>query len=128
MLCHRMRQFREYNGLEKWMIAEMLNISAEKYDSLENGTEEPTIDIIQNLSRCYKVTVEEFYGYTPRMTLHSNDDRTDNYDEEDKVNESLLRMSNLSWEEMQLVLYYRKKGSDDAIIKTILEENFPKKD
>ena len=126
MLCHRMKQFREYNGLEKWMVAEILNITPEKYDELEGGKEEPTIDMIQDLARCYSVTVDEFYGYTPRLTLNS--DKESFGDSDDKVDDSLLKMSNLTWEEMQLILYYRKKGSDDSIIRTILEANFPDKE
>ena len=126
MLCHRMKQFREYNGLEKWMVAEILNITPEKYDELEGGKKEPTIDMIQDLARCYRVTVDEFYGYTPRLTLNS--DKESFGDSDDKVDDSLLKMSNLTWEEMQLILYYRKKGSDDSIIRTILEANFPDKE
>lgn len=130
MLYHRMKQFREYNDMEKWMVAELLNISAERYNALEEGKEEPTIDEILALARCYRVTVDEFYGYTPRMTLRSSDCK-DNFCEEyeeNEVSEALLRMSNLSWEEKQLILYYRQKGPDDEIIKTILKENFPQKD
>lgn len=126
MIHHRMKQFREYNGLEKWMIAELLDISADEYELLENGKNEPTIDLIQDLARCYKVTVDEFYGYTPRVTLHSNDDKFDDLD--DGVPSSLLKMSDLSWEESQIILYYRKYGSDDEVIKSILEKNFPQND
>jgi DNA-binding XRE family transcriptional regulator len=126
MLCHRMRQFREYNGLEKWMVAEILNITPEKYEKLESGKEEPTIELIHELSRCYRVTVDEFYGYTPRLTLSS--EKREFEDHDDIVDESLLKMSNLTWEETQLILYYRKKGSDDSIIRKILETNFPNKE
>ena len=125
MLCHRMKQFREYNGLEKWMVAEILNITLEKYEELESGKEDPTIELIHELSRCYRVTVDEFYGYTPRLTLSS--EKKDSEDPDDIVDESLLKMSNLTWEETQLILYYRKKGSDDSIIRKILETNFPNK-
>lgn len=126
MLCHRMKQFREYNGLEKWMVAEILNITLEKYEELESGKEEPTIELIHELSRCYRVTVDEFYGYTPRLTLSSEKRNFEDHD--DIVDESLLKMSNLTWEETQLILYYRKKGSDDSIIRKILETNFPNKE
>lgn len=126
MLCHRMKQFREYNGLEKWMVAEILNITLEKYEELESGKEEPTIELIHELSRCYRVTVDEFYGYTPRLTLSSEKRNFEDLD--DIVDESLLKMSNLTWEETQLILYYRKKGSDDSIIRKILETNFPNKE
>jgi DNA-binding XRE family transcriptional regulator len=121
-----MKQFREYNGLEKWMVAEILNITLEKYEELESGKEEPTIELIHELSRCYRVTVDEFYGYTPRLTLSSEKRIFEDHD--DIVDESLLKMSNLTWEETQLILYYRKKGSDDSIIRKILETNFPNKE
>ena len=126
MLCHRMKQFREYNGLEKWMVAEILNITLEKYEEFESGKEEPTIELIHELSRCYRVTVDEFYGYTPRLTLSSEKRNFEDHD--DIVDESLLKMSNLTWEETQLILYYRKKGSDDSIIRKILETNFLNKE
>lgn len=123
MLCHRMKQFREYNGLEKWMIAEILGISADEYELLESGRKAPDIDLIYELAKCYKVTIDEFRGYTSLVTLHSNKDDFD--DSDDKVSSSLLKMSDLSWEESQLILYYRKNGADDSIIKKILEANFP---
>ena len=126
MLCNRIRQFREYNKLDVAQLAEILEIDINLYNDYESGRTIPSIDIVENLARCYKVTVDEFYGYTPRLTLNS--DKESFGDSDDKVDDSLLKMSNLTWEEMQLILYYRKKGSDDSIIRTILEANFPDKE
>lgn len=121
-----MKQFREYNNLDKAILADLLGITPDEYDLYESGKELPTIDMVQSLAKCYKVTVDELYGYTPRLTLHSGNDYPD--DTDDIVAESLLRMSNLSWEEMQLIIYYRKNGADDSVIKTILEANTQNKE
>lgn len=120
MLNSRIIQFREYNKLEKDLLAKMLGITEEEYSAYEDGTTLPGADTIARLAQFYKVTVDEFYGYTPRFTLHSNDELTEN----DTVDERILKMSDLSWDEAQLILYYRKKGDKDKIIREIIEENF----
>ena len=120
MLCNRMKQFREYNKLDYKLVAELLGISEEKYKDFENNKTIPTIDIITELSKFYKVTVDEFYGYTPRLSLHSEEQEI----QFDDVSESTLKMSDLSWEEARLILYYRanKENDNDKIIKMILEK------
>lgn len=120
MLNNRILQFREYNKLEKSLLANMLGITEEEYSAYEDGTMLPGTDTIEKLSLFYKVTVNEFYGHTPLFTLHSDD----NLDENNKVDERILKMSDLSWDEAQLILYYRQKGDKDEIIKKIIEENF----
>ena len=40
-----------------------------------------------------------------------------------EVDESLLRMSNLSWDEAQLILYYRSLEDKDSLIKEIIKKN-----
>ena len=119
MLCNRMKQFREYNKLDYKLVAEVLGISESEYKDFENNKAVPTIDIITELSKLYKVTVDEFYGYTPRLTLHSNDD--DFFDED--VSEPILKMSDLSWDEAKLILLYRNAKNKDDIIKAIIEES-----
>ncbi len=120
LLCHRMKQFREYNNLDCKMLAEVLGITENEYKDFESNKTTPTIDTITTLAKLYKVTVEEFYGNTPRLSLHSkeHDILFDN------VSENILKMSDLSWEEAQLILYYRahKDDDDDEIIKKILEK------
>ncbi len=120
MLCNRMKQFREYNKLDCKLVAEALGIPESKYKDYENNKEIPTIEIITALSALYKITVDEFYGYTPRLSLHSQEKDF----QFDDVSENILKMSDLSWDEAQLILYYRAhKGDDDEIIKKILEKN-----
>ena len=119
MLCNRIRQFREYNKLDVAQLAEILEIDINLYNDYESGRTIPSIDIVENLARCYKVTVDEFYGYTPRLTLHSNDD--DFFDED--VSEPILKMSDLSWDEAKLILLYRNAKNKDDIIKAIIEES-----
>ena len=121
MICNRMKQFREYNNLNCKLVAEVLGITEKEYKDFESNKSAPTIEIITSLAKLYKVTVDEFYGYTPRITLHSKE----NEFEFDEVSEGLLKMSDLSWDEAQLILYYRahKDDEDDEIIKKILENN-----
>lgn len=120
LLCHRMKQFREYNNLDCKMLAEVLGITENEYKDFESNKVTPTIDIITTLAKLYKVTVDEFYGNTPRLSLHSQE-----HDMLfDDVSENTLKMSDLSWEEAQLILYYRahKDDDDDEIIKKLLEK------
>jgi transcriptional regulator with XRE-family HTH domain len=121
MLCNRIKQFREYNDLEPFFLAEVLGISLEKYNNYESGKEVPTIDVVHALARCYKVTVDEFYGYSPRLVLHNKDLFED--DEDDKVDNKLLKMSDLSWDEAKLILYYRNLEDKDELLKTILNKD-----
>lgn len=120
MLCNRMKQFREYNNLECRLVAEVLGITEEEYKCYESNKATPTIDIITALARIYKVTVDEFYGYTPRLSLHSNESDIDF----DDVGESFLKMSDISWDEAMLIAYYRlhKDDENDEIINKILEK------
>lgn len=122
MLCNRMKQFREYNKLDCKLVAEVLGISEKEYKDFENNKALPTIDIITTLSKFYKVTVDEFYGYTPRLSLHSQENEI----QFDDVSENILKMSDLSWDEAQIILYYRahKNDDDDEIIKKILEKDY----
>ena len=101
------------------MVAEVLGITESEYKDFESNKTIPTIDIITELSAFYKVTVDEFYGYTPRLTLHS-EDKDFLFDD---VSENTLKMSDLSWDEARIILYYRAhKDEDDEIIKKILEK------
>lgn len=120
MLCNRMKQFREYNNLDYALVAEVLGITEEEYKDFEANKKTPTIDIITTLASFYKVTVDEFYGYTPRLSLHSKEKEF----QFDDVSESILIMSDLSWDEARLILYYRahKDEENDEIIKKILEK------
>ena len=122
MLCNRMKQFREYNKLDCKLVAEVLGISENEYKDFENNKALPTIDIITTLSKFYKVTIDEFYGYTPRLSLHSQENEI----QFDDVSENILKMSDLSWDEAQIILYYRahKNDDDDEIIKKILEKDY----
>ncbi len=119
MLCNRMKQFREYNKLDCALVAEVLGITEAEYKDFENNKAIPTIDTITSLASFYKVTVDEFYGYTPRLSLHSRENEI----QFDDVSENILKMSDLSWDEARLILYYRAhKDEDDEIIKKILEK------
>ncbi len=115
-----MKQFREYNGLSKENLATILKIETSVYENYENGKETPTIDIIEKLAKCYKVTVDEFYGYSPRLTVYDKSSEP----VEDNVDEKLLKMSDLSWEEAQIIMYFRSIDEKDDIISEIIKRNF----
>ena len=126
MLCNRIKQFREYNKLDPAMLADILGVNVTEYEAYEKGTLTPNIGIISKLAECYKVTIEEFYGYTPYLTLHSKD-----YEElldQDNVDEKTLKMSDLSWDEAQLILYYRNLENKEEITRLVIHENFQKED
>ena len=120
MLYNRIKQFREYNDLEPFYLAEVLGISIDEYNSYETGQTVPTIDIVHALARCYKVTVDEFYGYSPRLMLHNKNPEIP--DEDDDVKESILKMSDLSWDEKRIILQYRNAKNKDDILNVILEQ------
>lgn len=126
MLCNRIKQFREYNKLEPSMLAEILNVDVAEYEAYEKGTIAPDIDTITKLAECYKVTVSEFYGYTPYLTLHSKD--YEDFFDDDIVDEKTLKMSDLSWDEAQLILYYRNHENKEELVSQIIKTNSPKKD
>lgn len=120
LICHRMKQFREYNNLDCKLVAEALGITENEYKDFESNRTIPTMDIISTLAKLYKVTVDEFYGNVPRLTLHSKE-----HDMLfDDVSENILKMSDLSWDESKILLYYRlhKDDNKDEIIKMILEK------
>ncbi|MBR5442394.1 MAG: helix-turn-helix transcriptional regulator [Clostridia bacterium] len=119
MLFNRIKQFREYNDLEPFYLAEVLGISIEQYNNFETGKEVPTIDMVHALARCYKVTVDEFYGYSPRLILHNKNDM---FEDDDPVSDSLLRMSDLSWDEKKLILQYRSAENKEELLKLLLQQ------
>ncbi len=121
LLCNRLKQFRKYNKLDCKLLAEILGISEEEYKDLEANKATPTIDMIQTLSMLYKVTIDEFYGNAPRLSLHSEENNMIF----DDVDETTLKMADLSWEEAQLILYYRTKNGEEKeeLIKMLLEKS-----
>ena len=100
------------------MLAEVLGITEDEYKDYESNKTIPTIDMLTNIAKIYKITVDELRGNVPFLALHSNE-----HDMLfDDVSESLLKMGELSWDETQLILYYRlhKDDNEDEIIKKIL--------
>ena len=119
-LCNRLKQFRKYNKLDCKLLAEILGITEEEYKDLEANKTKPTIDMIQTLSLLYKVTVDEFYGNTPRLSLHSEE----NDIIFDDIEEDTLKLADLSWEEALLILRYRVKDGNEKerIMQSLLEK------
>ena len=119
MICNRLKQFREYNGLDCKMVAEVLGISEEEYKDFERNKAQPDVDMLYKITKLYKITLNEFYGRKSHLTLHSPEHELEFED----VDNTTLKMSDLSWEESRLILYYRlhKDNYEDEIIRKILE-------
>ncbi len=120
MLGNRLKQFREYNKISCEILAKLLGITETDYINFENDTTSPSILQIERLAFFYNVTVDEFYGFTPRLTLNSQPERPETDD--DIVDESILKLSQLSWDEIQVLLHYRNSDNKEEIIRNIINE------
>ena len=120
MLSNRIKQFREYNKISCEILAKLLGITENDYINFEKGTTSPSILQIERLAFFYNVTVDEFYGFTPRLTLNSQQERP--VIDDDEVDESILKLSDLSWDEIQVLLHYRNSDNKEEIIKNIINE------
>ena len=123
MVSNRMKQFREYNNLSAADIATILEITTAEYEAYESGEASPDIDLISKLAVCYKVTVDEFYGYSPRLSLYAKDGDIDS-----DVDERILKMADLSWDESQLIMYYRQTTNKEALIEELMKSLYKKSD
>lgn len=121
MLCNRLIQFREYNGLMPEQIADAIGVDVSAYRDFENNVKVPDIDCIKKLAALYKVTVDEFYGYTPRLSIHSDGFDKPLYDE--AVDSGLLKLSDLSWDEQCLILKYRSLENKEEVFNAINNRN-----
>lgn len=118
MLSNRIKQFREYNKISCEILAKLLGITETDYNNLENGTLSPSIFQIERLAFFYNVTVDEFYGFSPRLTLNTPQEKP--LTDDDEVDQSILKLSDLSWDEVQVLLHYRSSENKEEIIKRII--------
>ena len=119
MLSNRIKQFREYNKISSEITAKLLGVTEADYLNFENGISTPDIFQIERLAFFYNVTVDEFYGFTPRLTLNATQEKAT--DDNDDVAETILRLSDLSWDEIQVLLHYRNSENKEEIIKNIID-------
>lgn len=117
MLCNRIKLFREYNKFDKSTVAQAIGVTPELYNRYESGAETPTIEIIEKLCMCYKVTADEFYGYTPRLTLHNTSEPNELLIPDEQV----LSMSDLSADEILLLLNYRQSDKKADVLRILLD-------
>ncbi len=120
LLKNRIVHFRTYNKIEPETIAKILNISTEEYLKFEDGSVMPDIEIITELAKIYKVTVAEFYGNTPRLVLHDFED--ENLLSERNAELELLKFSELSIDEKEMILTYRMSENKEQIYKMIIDK------
>jgi transcriptional regulator with XRE-family HTH domain len=119
LLSDRIIQFRTYNNIEPETVAKVLNIDLDEYLKFEDGSATPDIALISELAKIYKVTINEFYGHTPRLALYNKTSS----DEDEKFKKALddLKFSELSVDEKELILTYRKNQNKEKFFK-LLEE------
>ena len=119
MLSDRIVQFRKYNNISPETIAKLINIDLDDYLKIESGAITPDIALISELAKMYKVTINEFYGHTPRLALYNKTSS----DEDEKFKNALdaLKFSELSVDEKELILTYRKNQNKEKFFK-LLEE------
>lgn len=118
MLCNRITQFREYNKIDPETIAKSLDIDLNEYLKFESGEIIPDIGILTKLSMIYKVTINEFYGHTPRLSLHNepplNTAKNDEFD--------ALKFAELSIDEKEIILAYRLTDNKEKFLKLLNDE------
>lgn len=120
MLNNRIIQFRAYNKIEPETIAKTLNITTEEYLKYEDGSVMPDIATITELAKIYKVTINEFYGNTPRLVLRDNDAENIYYKKSDEL--EVLKFAELSIDEKELILAYRTSENKEQLFKMITEK------
>lgn len=121
LLFNRIVQFRTYNKLEPATIAKALNVELDEYLKYEDGSITPNISVITDLAKIYKVTINEFYGHTPRLTLHSDDILNDS-ELSDNGEFDELKFAELSIDEKELILAYRTSENKEQIYKIIIDK------
>jgi transcriptional regulator with XRE-family HTH domain len=118
MLSDRILHFRLYNEIEPQAIANALKISTDEYLKYEAGEAIPDIMIITDLAKIYKVTVPEFYGNNPRLSVQTETPHDVVIDDDDKV----LKFSELSFDEKELIMAYRLTENKEDFLKLIKDE------
>lgn len=120
LLNDRIVHFRTYNKIEPETLAKTLNIPTEEYLKYEDGSVMPDIATITELAKIYKVTIPEFYGSTPRLILQASDD--ENLFKENDAELELLKFSELSIDEKEMILTYRMSENKEQIYKMIVDK------
>jgi transcriptional regulator with XRE-family HTH domain len=120
LLSNRMVLFRTYNKIEPETLAKALNISTEQYLKYEEGSIVPDIATITELAKIYKVTINEFYGSTPRIVLHDNDAENLYSKKDDEL--EVLKFAELSIDEKEMILAYRTSENKEQLYKMIIDK------
>ena len=113
MLGNRIKHFRIYNKIEPEAIARTLNISVEEYLKYENGSVTPDISTISELAKIYKVTINEFYGNIPRLTLNATEKDELFYSSDEEL--EIFKFAELSIDEKEIILAYRTSENKEKL-------------
>lgn len=60
---NNVKAFREENGWSQGKLGDLLDVSRQTINSLENGRYNPSIDLAFKLARLFNTTIEEIFIY-----------------------------------------------------------------
>lgn len=60
---NRVKEFREAAGFSQGKLGELLGVSRQTINSLENGRYNPSIELAFKLSGTFELTIEEIFIY-----------------------------------------------------------------
>lgn len=109
MLKDKLKQLRKYNSLTQEQLSQILNIQRSTYAYYELGRSMPKFETLKMLAEIYKIPVTDFLDIGDDChVLHSDPDPEllPAIDAE-ILDDKLLQLSNLSYDEQLLVLKYR---------------------
>ncbi|NMP36725.1 MAG: helix-turn-helix transcriptional regulator [Clostridiales bacterium] len=109
MIKDKLKQLRDYNALTQEQVAEVLGIRRPTYAYYELGRAQPSLETIGKLAILYKISLDEFLDNKENAALLQSPPDPDLLPpiEQGLLDDRLLRLSGLSYDEQLLVLKYR---------------------
>ncbi len=108
MLGDRLRCYRKNAGLSQEQISRLLGIDRSTYAYYETNKTNPSIPYLIILSKLYRLTIDELLGVTDRpLRLNDDDGPFPAAVSDETVPDELLRLSDLSDTEQQIILKLR---------------------
>lgn len=69
MVGERLKRLRKSKGLKQKELAEIVYVSPSAVSQYENGRSQPSRETLEELARCFGVTVDYLLGYSPSPNL-----------------------------------------------------------
>lgn len=121
MISKTLKSLRIQNGYTQQNVAEFLGIDRSTYSYYETGKTRPSTEVLARLSFLYHVSIDDFVPSSYKKASDLNLECS--IPEGLSLYENTERFSNLTFEEQQLVLYFRactdKRGFIDAVLDVV---------